>query len=92
MPLKGNKMCKKTTREDWFAAASAQDLWAEHIPTGVYFSCYAASVECGADPYLFDGLFLEVDRIIGEVYYFEDIEDKAFLAAQIGCQKAGLCR
>jgi hypothetical protein len=84
-------MSKKTTKGDWFAAASAQDLWAAHFPTTSYFSCYAASVECGADPFLFDTLFQEVDRITGETY-FDDVDDKAFLAAQIGCQKAGLCR
>jgi hypothetical protein len=61
-------MKKKITQEEWFAAASANDLWgASYI-----------------NPMLFVGF---AGQNVNESC---EARHRSFLAAQIGCEKAGL--
>jgi hypothetical protein len=75
---------KRITKDEWFAAASAQDLWtigylSEHI------SCSNACNKTGAILGVFNELYWLASRI-----FVDSLADETFLAAQIGCEKAGL--
>jgi hypothetical protein len=76
---------KKPTKEEWFAAASAQDLWASSLLLGNHIFGEEAVDRCSADKTIFDLLFNESEKA-----GIKDIWEEAFLAAQIGCEKAGL--
>ena len=86
-------MSKKYTKDDYFAAASAQDLWAFD---GIYGDLDLDDIcdLCDGDGTLYNDLYKEAEKIM-----YSNISDNsldnaccnvAYLAAQIGCEKAGL--
>jgi hypothetical protein len=83
-------MKKKITQEEWFAAASAQDLWAVSVLSGSHIFSEEAIGKSNANQVLFNQLFKETEDEFFEDEVPKDICDQAFLAAQIGCEKAGL--
>ena len=78
----------KYTKNDYFAAASAQDLWAFDGRYGDLDSNDVCNL-CGIGyPSPYNDLYDEANKLNDD----EDTEceDIAYLAAQIGCEKAGL--
>jgi len=93
-------MSKKYTKDDYFAAASAHDLWAylsfsykrwaefrENNPTCKNDPDFSVLDCCETEytPYL---LILDKAQEIGG--FQNDWLNEAYLSAQIGCEKAGL--
>ena len=81
---------KRFTQDDYFAAASAQDLFAT-IPMYMGPACEMV----GADLVLTRELWysaIDIKYLGGprNILQLDSVEDTAFLAAQIGCEKAGL--
>ena len=78
-------MKKKITQEEWFAAASAHDLWGAYYLNPMLFGGLVKNVNgtCEASIVIYS-LLLDEAEIDG------DLADLSFLAAQIGCEKAGL--
>jgi hypothetical protein len=80
---------KRLKREDWFAAASAQHVWAMDRggPLTMHGADYDRSCRssCGAPKIAFDALWKEVPD--DSAHHL----DRAFAAVQLGCEKAGLC-
>lgn len=76
-------MTKKYLKNEYFAAASAQDLFANFDD----FYSQEACNKCGAIRDVYDELWKSSEelRTMGMSYI-----DLSFLAAQIGCEKAGL--
>ena len=70
-------MTKKFTKDEYFAAVSALDLWMWNIDTRVDSACRI----CGADEQVFWDIF-RVSRKL------EDVPDEILI--QIGCELAGL--
>ena len=84
-------MAKRISKEDWFAAASAQDLWAccnivEWLLPREWTTCGFAIASCEASEELFTELWITSEANV----ILDDAGDQAFLAAQIGCELAGL--
>jgi hypothetical protein len=85
----------KYTEDDYFAAASAQDLWGTQGPDSRPVFEEDACRFCDASEYLFENLWDEAMEIAcaGVPLKFQlpcmDGSDIALLAAQIGCEKAG---
>lgn len=80
----------KPTKKDWFAAASAQDLWAVgSMFNSTYLYSNEAMDKCGASLPLFQDLFERADWET-DGSFEGDTTNQAFLAAQIGCELAGL--
>jgi hypothetical protein len=84
----------KPTKEDWFAAASAQDLWAvcsDDSPNYLYANrpTFVATEKCESSLSLFQDLFERAGKTT-PARFEGDITNQAFLAAQIGCELAGL--
>ena len=85
-------MSKKYTKDEYFAAASAQGVWAtQDIDRYPIFEDDACRL-CDAPRYLFENLW---DEAYGIAYAQDplpgmDGNDIAFLASQIGCEKSGL--
>jgi NADH:ubiquinone oxidoreductase subunit F (NADH-binding) len=73
----------KYSRDDYFAAASAQDLFANFEDFYSQKSCD----ECGAIRDVFKDLWNLAEKLRTKEM---DYLDTTFLAVQIGCQKAGL--
>ena len=76
-------MTKKYSKNEYFAAASAQNLFANSH----YIYSQEACDECGAIREIFDELWRSSEALRT---YGMDFFDTTFLAAQIGCEKAGL--
>jgi hypothetical protein len=81
----------KNTRLQYFLAALAQDLWAHNG----HLNSNDACEDSGARLDLFEELWSIAEEIRGREYLqkdgqFMDVQDVAFLAAQLGCEKAGL--
>jgi hypothetical protein len=87
-------MAKKITKEDWFAAASAHYLWGDSfndknhpVPQG----CNNVIDFCGAKGEQYASLLGEAGKAFyPDIAGTDDLGDISFLAAQIGCELAGL--
>jgi hypothetical protein len=77
---------KKTSKDEWFAAASAQDYWAMKMQS----STEPTIEKHGANGRLFTALWFEACDMVNCGLIPNGAWDTAFLAAQIGCEKAGL--
>jgi hypothetical protein len=76
---------KRYTKNEWFAAASAQDYWAANKATFISTTILIH----GAKQDSFCDLWEEADKTL-PIPFGCSPWDTAFLAAQIGCEKAGL--
>ena len=83
----------KYTKDDYFAAASAHDLW------GCWFIGIETPINrkntldvCKAKDGVYGVLFKEGLEIVKNNLPLENwYPDFSFIAAQLGCEKAGLC-
>ena len=87
-------MAKRISKEDWFAAASAHDLWGATYQNPMLFGGFAGqnvNESCEANDRNYSLLLDEAEKAfypyVAEV---DDLGNLSFLAAQIGCEKAGL--
>jgi hypothetical protein len=72
----------KYTQDNYFAAASAQDLWAfDTSLTGP-----EACIKCGSSYDLFDKIWVEAEKILEGMFD----SNLVFIAIQFACEKAGL--
>ena len=73
------------TKDDWFAAASAHDLWGSSYLLHYPYVGLGTDI-CGASYDLYLKLLDAAEVITG----ITDNPNHSFIAAQLGCEKAGL--
>ena len=72
-------MTKKFTKDEYFAAVSALDLWILNLERRVDSACRV----CGADAQVFWNIF-----VVGRELDEDDLPDEILI--QVGCELAGL--
>lgn len=80
----------KYTKNDYFAAASAHDLWGFLFESCTPFAGKNVVQECGASLDCYIALLDEAEGPFGGKFTLGKFPNKSYVAAQLGCEKAGL--